>query len=127
MSRPQPLSPLQRQTLVEALQRRMVSLEQHSGSQLDDLTQAQHAYQTLQQDIDNAPQRSGDEEVEAAVADIDNRDFSAVSQALLRIHSADYGLCVDCRKSIAFERLQLEPQTLRCISCETLHERTTPL
>jgi len=106
------------------LQLRLATLERHSDTQLDDLTQAQHAYQTLQQDLDDAPQRSGAEEVEAAVADIDSREFSAVTQALLRIHSADYGLCVDCHLSIAFERLQLEPQALRCITCQTLFERT---
>jgi RNA polymerase-binding transcription factor DksA len=124
MTQAHPLSPLQRGTLADVLQRRLASLEQHSETQLDDLTQAQHAYQTLQQDPHDAPQRSGAEEVEAAVADIDNREFSAVTQALLRIHSADYGLCLDCHLSIGFERLQLEPQALRCTSCQTLYERT---
>ena len=98
-------------------------MEQQSGTKLEDLTQAQHAYQTLQQDMDDAPQRSGEEEVEAAVADIDSREFSAVTQALQRIHGADYGLCVDCRLPIAFERLRLEPQALRCTACQALYER----
>ena len=103
MTQIHPLSQLQHDTQADVLQRRLASLEQHSDTQLDDLTQAQ--------------------EVEAAVADIDNREFSAVTQALLRIHRADYGLCVDCHLSIGFERLQLEPQALRCTSCQTLHER----
>jgi len=124
MTRAHLLSPQQRGNLADVLQLRLATLERHSDTQLDDLTQAQHAYQTLQQDLDDAPQRSGAEEVEAAVADIDSREFSAVTQALLRIHSADYGLCVDCHLSIAFERLQLEPQALRCITCQTLIERT---
>jgi len=124
MTRAHLLSPQQRGNLADVLQLRLATLERHSDTQLDDLTQAQHAYQTLQQDLDDAPQRSGAEEVEAAVADIDSREFSAVTQALLRIHSADYGLCVDCHLSIAFERLQLEPQALRCITCQTLFERT---
>jgi len=124
MTRAHLLSPQQRGNLADVLQLRLATLERQSDTQLDDLTQAQHAYQTLQQDLDDAPQRSGAEEVEAAVADIDSREFSAVTQALLRIHSADYGLCVDCHLSIAFERLQLEPQALRCITCQTLFERT---
>ena len=124
MSIRQPISPLQRSTLVDVLRRRQASLEQQSDVRLEELTQAQHAYQTLQQDLHDAPQRSGEEEVEAAVANIDNRDFSAVTQALLRIHSADYGLCLDCHLSIAFERLQLEPQALRCTACQTLYERS---
>jgi len=124
MSTPHPISQHQRSTLGDVLRLRLASLERQSDTNLEDLTQAQHAYQTLQQDLHDAPQRSGAEEVEAAVADIDNRDFSAVTQALLRIHSADYGLCLDCHLSIAFERLQLEPQALRCTACQTLYERS---
>ena len=124
MSTPHPISQHQRSTLGDVLRLRLASLERQSDTNLEDLTQAQHAYQTLQQDLHDAPQRSGAEEVEAAVADIDNRDFSAVTQALLRIHSTDYGLCLDCHLSIAFERLQLEPQALRCTACQTLYERS---
>ncbi|MBT3067297.1 TraR/DksA C4-type zinc finger protein [Rhodoferax sp. U11-2br] len=124
MSIRQSISPQQRNALMDVLRLRLTSLEQHSGTRLEDLTQAQHAYQTLQQDLHDAPQRSGEEEVEAAVADINSHEFSAVTQALLRIHDADYGLCLDCHSSIAFERLQLEPQALRCTSCQTLYERS---
>ena len=124
MSLPQPISQLQRITLVDVLRLRLTSMEQQSGTKLEDLTQAQHAYQVLQQDMDDAPQRSGEEEVDAAMADMDCREFSATTQALQRIHGADYGLCLDCHLSIAFERLQLEPQALRCVACQTLYEQS---
>jgi len=124
MSICQSISPLQRSTLVDVLRLRLASLEQQSDTKLEDLTQAQHAYKTMQQDMHDAPLHSGDEEVDDAVADIDSREFSAITQALLRIHGPDYGLCVDCHLAIAFERLQLEPQALRCTACQALHERT---
>jgi RNA polymerase-binding transcription factor DksA len=104
------------------LQRRLAALTQQSGTKLEDLTQAQHAYQAQQQDVHDASQRLGDEEVEAAVADIESREFNAVTQALKRIHGADYGHCVDCHAAIAFERLELEPQVLRCAVCQSLYE-----
>ena len=122
MSKPPPISPQQRSTLADMLQDRLTSLRQESGTKLEDLTQAQHAYQAQQQDLHDASQRLGEEEVEAAVADIDSREFNSVSQALQRIHGADYGLCIDCHAPIAFERLELEPQTLRCAVCQSIEE-----
>jgi len=104
-----PLSIQERNALADVLQPRLASLARHSDTQLENRTQTQ---------------RAGAEEVDAAAANMDNREFSAVTQALLRIHRADYGLCVDCSLSIAFERLQLEPQALRCTSCQTLFEQT---
>ncbi|BCO25899.1 RNA polymerase-binding transcription factor DksA [Rhodoferax lithotrophicus] len=123
MHTPHPISQLERSTLVDILKLRLASMEQQSDTKLKNLTQAQHAYQLLQQDMDDAPQRSGEEEVEAALSDIDSLEFSALTQALQRIHGADYGLCVDCHLAITFGRLQLEPQTLRCTACQALYER----
>jgi RNA polymerase-binding transcription factor DksA len=122
MSKPQPISPLQRSTLVDVLQQRLATLKQQSGNKLEELTQVQHAYQEQQLDLHDASQRLGEEEVEDAVADIDSREFNAVTHALQRIHGADYGLCVDCHAAIAFERLELEPQALRCAVCQSLYE-----
>ena len=44
--------------------------------------------------------------------------LGAVNEALARVHDAKFGLCIDCGKSIAFERLKLEPWALRCAACE---------
>lgn len=108
--------------MADMLQHRLVSLRQESGTKLEDLTQAQHAFQAQQEDLHDVSQRLGEEQVEAAVADIDSGEFNAVSQALQRIHGADYGLCIDCHAPIAFERLELEPQALRCAVCQSLYE-----
>jgi RNA polymerase-binding transcription factor DksA len=124
MSTSHPLSKVQRSALMKALQLQLESLKRRSGAKLEDMSQAQHAYQTSQQDVDDATQRLGDDEVEATVSDMDSREFNALTQALQRIHGADYGLCVDCHVPIAFERLQLAPQAMRCTTCQTLQERT---
>ena len=44
--------------------------------------------------------------------------LGAVSEALARVHDAKFGLCADCGKAITFDRLKLEPWTLRCAACE---------
>lgn len=119
-----PLSKVQLSALEAVLQSQLEALKRQSDAQLDELSQAQHAYQTLQQDMDDATQRAGDAEVEATMSDMVSREFSALTQALQRIHGADYGLCVDCHLPIAFERLQLEPQAMRCTTCQALREQT---
>ena len=109
--------------LANLLQSRLLDLERERASQLQGQSQAAAARQTLLQDADDARQRAGEHEVEGIVADIDSGEFQAISDALQRVHRADYGLCVDCQEAIPFERLQIEPQALRCARCQALHER----
>ena len=117
------LSQQERAVLEKLLQSRIVDLER--ASQWQGESQAESARRTLQQDADDASQRAGAQEVEGIVADIDSSEFKALSDALQRIHSADYGRCVDCNDAVPFNRLELEPQTLRCAACQTRHELTT--
>lgn len=118
-----PLSQDQRAALAVLLQFRLAALESDRASQLHGLTQAESARQTLLQDADDARQRAGEHEVEGIVADIDSGEFNAIHAAIQRIHGAGYGLCVDCQADIPFDRLRIEPQTLRCAPCQTLCER----
>ncbi len=120
-----PLSQDQRAALAVLLQSRLAGLESDRASQLQGLTRVESARRTLLQDADDASQRAGEHEVEGIVADIDSDEFNAVLDALQRIHGAGYGLCVDCEADIPFDRLRIEPQTLRCAPCQTLHERNT--
>jgi len=109
--------------LANLLESRLVDLERERESKLQGQSQAESARQTLLQDADDASQRSGEHEVEGIVSGIDSGEFNAISDAVQRVHHADFGLCIDCQTAIPFERLQLEPQALRCAACQTLHER----
>ena len=40
--------------------------------------------------------------------------------ALERLHSADYGLCIECGGDIPFELLQADPGALHCRGCARL-------
>jgi DnaK suppressor protein len=117
------LSESQQKTLIASLQEQLLLLEHQNASYLQGLSLAEHAEQVKIIDADDATQRAGDHEVEETVLEIDNHEFEAVSSALQRIHGADYGMCVDCHESIPYERLEVEPQALRCVACQALQER----
>lgn len=74
---------------------------------------------------------TGDESVAMLLTDIDNtmaerhvNEIRAIDHALDLIHERRFGLCSDCDGEIAYARLEAFPAATRCISCQTLHERT---
>ena len=74
---------------------------------------------------------TGDESVAALIADLDQADWSrdldelrGLEAAHERIEHGDYGVCVECGRDIAFERLRATPTAIRCIDCQTRHEKT---
>lgn len=117
-----PLSPAQRKHLLDALSQQLAQLTRQRAMRLQGQSETAHANQTRQDDADDAAQRAGDREVEAAVADIDSAEFDSVSAALLRMHGIGYGRCSDCDAPIPYARLNAEPQALRCVACQTIHE-----
>ena len=73
----------------------------------------------------------GDESVASLIADLDQAELSrdvdelrGLEAAHERIANGDYGVCVDCGRDIGFERLRAAPSAIRCIACQTLHEKT---
>jgi DnaK suppressor protein len=40
-----------------------------------------------------------------------------IDEALERIEQGSYGVCVDCGKQIAPDRLQVRPLSIRCVDC----------
>jgi DnaK suppressor protein len=74
---------------------------------------------------------SGDESVAALIADLDQAEWGrdidelrGLDAARDRMKGGDYGVCVDCGRDIGFERLRATPSAIRCIDCQTRHEKT---
>jgi DnaK suppressor protein len=74
---------------------------------------------------------TGDESVAMLLTDIDSamaqrhvNEIRAIDHALDQINERSFGLCSDCGGEIAYARLEAFPAATRCISCQTLHERT---
>ena len=51
------------------------------------------------------------------------RELAAVEHALERLRDGTYGLCVDCGQEIAAERLRVQPEIMRCLTCQQRHEK----
>ena len=64
--------------------------------------------------------------VDVGLAEIDRDldELRAIDAALLRVADGSYGVCEACDRPIDLKRLNLTPQALRCIDCQTIFERT---
>ena len=74
---------------------------------------------------------AGDEALVALIADLDraeaDRDLTelrALEAARSRLAEGSYGACVECDGDIGFERLRVNPAAVRCIRCQTTHEKS---
>jgi RNA polymerase-binding transcription factor DksA len=63
-------------------------------------------------------------DVNLAEIDRDLEELRAVDAALLRVADGRYGTCDECERPIDPKRLHVSPSALRCIDCQTVHERT---
>lgn len=122
----EPLTPAQRQPLQTALLARRAALADQRSAHLDGHSRAEHARELLLQDGDDATQRDAEREVDFARTDRDAVLLAEIDQALARLDAGRYGLCADCGEAIALARLQSAPQVLRCVACESTHERGQP-
>ena len=113
----------QLQHLQQLLDTREAELEQHlehEDGDKDDFVQvasevpdtADSSFATLTIDLDNA----------SAGRDLDA--LRAIEAARQRMHSGDYGDCVQCGTEIPYERLAVQPTALRCAPCQDNFERT---
>lgn len=120
----QALTPGQHALLENALIQKQQRLEQQLQAQLGDQDRVGHAREQLLQDADDAREHDAEREVDLARSDRNLEALREVNEALQRLRSPDYGLCVDCGKGIAFDRLQLNPEALRCIACQSQLEKS---
>lgn len=111
-------------------------LEQRIRARLDELRQEIHA------DVDRSRDESygeiaggvtdqADESVAHLLADIDKAEISRdlgeareLEAALARLAEGSFGACSDCGRDIAMPRLRVNPAAVRCIDCQTVHEKT---
>ena len=116
----------QRALLEADLVQRQHQLDRRLSEHHEGRSRAEHAREQLLQDGDDAPQRENAREVDLALSDLELRELGEVSSALRRLHGPSFGLCNDCGVEIPFDRLKAEPWALRCIACETEHEKRAP-
>jgi DnaK suppressor protein len=116
------LTKVQRGIISNVLQTRYAEKEREAALRLGSLSEVEFAGERMQTEPHEANQSDGDREVEATLSDMQSETFKALTVAMDRIHSPDFGLCTDCKDPIPFERLRAEPATLRCLACEVIFE-----
>jgi len=74
---------------------------------------------------------TGDESVATLIADLEQADvtrdldeFRGLESARERMARGEYGTCIECGGDIGFERLKATPSAIRCIDCQSRHEKT---
>jgi DnaK suppressor protein len=74
---------------------------------------------------------AGDEAVASLMADTDNaettrdvHELRELNDAVTRLSDGTYGVCVSCSDDIPFARLKAYPGAVRCVTCQSVHERT---
>ena len=73
---------------------------------------------------DSAEEAVADLLADIGFADIDREvsEVSDIEQALIRIATGVYGVCIDCEAVISFERLSAYPTAKRCLACQQHYE-----
>ena len=63
-------------------------------------------------------------DLDAAFLDRHVRELREIEAARGRLKAGTYGVCVDCRDGIAWERLRANPVSTRCARCAPQYEKT---
>jgi hypothetical protein len=86
-------------------------LEEQRAFRIDQLVQLHTPGQA-------GPLGSGDPEIVRSLMVGARAALQDVQTALWRIDEGTYGNCVDCGAAIPFERLEILPQSARCLPCQ---------
>ena len=119
------LTPQQTQELHAAIERRRAALASELREDMERVRRDRH------EDLAGAAPDPGDESVATLIADLDHaevgrdlEELRGLEAARGRISDGSYGVCLDCGGEIGFERLRASPAAVRCIDCQTVHEKT---
>ncbi len=114
----------QRETLQHQLDRRAAELREEIATALRATGNAQAAgLANHLEEIDDAPVADLESALEIAALEREVRELRAVDSARKRLHEPDFGLCADCEAEIPYARLSANPTAIRCVGCQSRHER----
>lgn len=57
-----------------------------------------------------------------ALVEATERQRAQVRDALQRIDDGTYGVCINCGRTLADERLEARPEAARCVQCQQQYE-----
>ena len=116
------LTPGQHALLESELRLARQRVELALKAQLDGQGPVAHAAALLADDPSDWREHEADREVDQARSDRLLVELGDIDDALMRLRQPGYGRCIDCAAVIPFDRLQRQPQALRCLDCQTAAE-----
>ena len=116
------LTPGQHALLESELKLARQRVEAALQAQRDGSDRLAHAAALLADDPHDQREHEAEREIDQARDDHLLIELQAIDNALLRLKTPGYGRCADCAAVIPFDRLQRQPQALRCIECQTAAE-----
>ena len=106
--------------LVLARESLLAQIAQQRGGQV---SRAEMAAEHYEHSDDDNSQINTARELEFAMNEHETAELLAIEAALQRIKEGVYGFCLDCGTTISHDRLHAAPQTMRCVACQTAHEK----
>ncbi len=59
----------------------------------------------------------GESHVNHKILDESRLRMTRLKNALTRIDSEEYGLCIECGEDINIDRMKIRPESIRCVAC----------
>jgi DnaK suppressor protein len=105
--------------LKELLTNWLDELLSHAGNSVDGL----RSYDDYSPDPIDQAAFDAERSFNLRIRDRERILINKIKKSLEDIEHGDYGICEDCSREIAFERLQARPVARRCIRCKTKQEK----
>ena len=116
------LTPGQHALLQAELQLSRQRVQRALQAQLGGSDRVGHAAALLEEDSGEWPRHEADRELDQARGDRLLAELGEIDDALMRLKLPGYGRCIDCADVSPFDRLQRQPQALRCVDCQARSE-----
>lgn len=105
----------------EALLAKKSNLSKNIDTELDEMRTASEGHHLA--DMDDLGGDANDEETSYKILEIESAELEQIDYALERITAGTYGVCDECEKPIAADRLRALPFAAQCINCKRAAER----
>ena len=118
-----PLTAVQKQLIKVELLELLTTLREDVGHELED-QQGERVHEAMKEAHDMADEASADLESTINIVNMSRHlhEIKECQDALRRLTSGDYGLCISCGEEIELNRLKANPVSSRCISCQSKAE-----
>ena len=113
---------------LQTLRDRLLAYRRHLQEEIHDalVTDGSNDAMSLAGKVHDAQEESISEmltEINLAMLSQHQHELANLERALQRMNDGEYGFCMDCDKPIAFARLEAYPTAVRCINCQSEHEK----